>query len=158
DATENTQGLLMIDVPKRGDEWGVLAKRLNRFLGRVKDLQEQSQVLHETSRLLGLPWELKGALEGILTGLLHRYNLSSCVVFGSVAGNELRAQFASGISEELAGHLAIQSGQGTAGVAYASATRRVIVDVNEGVNGDPLVRELMQRQQVRSALFIPMEG
>jgi len=79
-------------------------------------------------------------------------------VFGPVAGNELRAQFASGISEELAERLAIQSGQGTAGVAYASATPRLIVDVNEGVNGDPLVRELMQRQQIRSALFIPMEG
>jgi len=52
DATENTQGLLMIEVPQRGDEWGVLAQRLNRFLGNVKDLQEQSKILHETSRLL----------------------------------------------------------------------------------------------------------
>ena len=28
DATENTRGLLMIDLPARHDEWGVLAERL----------------------------------------------------------------------------------------------------------------------------------
>src|SRR5205823_6497490 len=102
DAVDAGDTLAPIQVPQQQDEWGMLATRLNRFLGHVLDLQEQSKIMNETARLLGLPWELKGALEEILTGVLHRYNLSACIVFSAAAGQELRVQYASGISESLA--------------------------------------------------------
>jgi signal transduction histidine kinase/HAMP domain-containing protein len=147
-----------IEVPQQRDEWGMLATRLNKFLGHVIDLQEQSRVLNETSRLLGLPWELKESLEGILTGLLHRYNLSACLVFSRTHGQELRVQFASGISETLVDRLSMRLGEGAGGVAYASATRRLIPELNGEHGNDPVLQELVQRQQIRSALFVPMEG
>src|SRR6185295_17661175 len=112
DSVESSAVLVPIDVPEQNDEWGMLATRLNRFLGHVINLQEQSKVLNETARLLGVPWELKSALEGILTGLLHRYNLSACLVFAPVDAHQLRVQFASGVSESLAETLAIRLGQG----------------------------------------------
>jgi GAF domain-containing protein len=101
---------------------------------------------------------LKGALETIMTGLLHRYNLSACVVFSPVTTNELRVQYASGISDSLAEQLTIRLGEGAAGVAYASATRRLVQEMNGQEQGDALLQELSRRQQIRSALFIPMEG
>jgi signal transduction histidine kinase/putative methionine-R-sulfoxide reductase with GAF domain len=159
ETVENSDGLLPVEVPQTSDEWGMLATRLNRFLGKVLDLQEQSKVLYETSRLLGLPWELKGALEGILTALLHRYNLSSCLVFTPADGQRLKVQYASGVSESLAQNLSVRLGEGLGGVAYASATQRLVNDVSaNGSQADPVIRELAQRQQIRSALFVPLEG
>ena len=158
DSVETSDVLVPIKVPQQGDEWGMLATRLNRFLGHVIDLQEQSNVLNETARLLGLPWELKGALEGILTGLLHRYNLSSCLVFTPVNPQDLHVQYSSGISESLAETLSLQLGQGAGGVAYASATHRLIQEVNGNAENDAFLQELVKRQQIRSALFVPMEG
>ncbi len=156
DAVESSDVLTPIKVPQQGDEWGLLATRLNRFLGHVMDLQEQSNVLNETARLLGLPWELKGALEGILTGLLHRYNLSACLVFAPGATPDLRVLYSSGVSETLAESLTVRLGQGAGGVAYASATQRLIQELNGQQENDALLQELVKRQQIRSALFIPM--
>jgi signal transduction histidine kinase/HAMP domain-containing protein len=165
DAVEAGEVLAPIPVPQQHDEWGLLASRLNKFLGHVLDLQEQSRIMNETARLLGLPWELKGALEDILNGMLHRYNLSACLVFsptdstpGIVDDSDLRVQYASGVSDSLAEKLTIRRGQGAGGVAFASATQRLISDINGAAQNDPLLRELAQRQQVRSVLFVPMQG
>lgn len=158
DTVESSNALIPVELPNRHDEWGTLASRLNRFLARGIELQDQTHVLNETSRLLGLPWELKGAMEGILTEMLHRYNLSSCLVFGPVNETELRVRYATGISESLANTLRVQFGEGAGGIAYASATHRMISEFNGAESNDPLLKELVQRQQVRSALFMPMEG
>jgi signal transduction histidine kinase/HAMP domain-containing protein len=158
DSVASTDILMPMELPGRNDEWGLLASRLNRFLGHVMDLQEQSRLLHETSRLLGLPWELKGALEGILSGLLHRYNLSSCLVFMPSGDSELKVQYASGVSESLAGNLSLKLGEGAGGIAYASSAQRLVPDVTALAEPDPLIHELIQRQQIRSALFIPLVG
>ncbi len=158
DSVESSNSLIPVELPDSHDEWGTLAVRLNRFLARVLELQDQTHVLNETSRLLGLPWELKGALEGILTEMLHRYNLSSCMVFGPVNETELRVRYASGVSESLAKSLKLQFGEGAGGIAYASATHRLLSEFNGAEASDPLIKELVQRQQVRSALFIPLQG
>jgi signal transduction histidine kinase/putative methionine-R-sulfoxide reductase with GAF domain len=158
DQVESSHMVSPIPVAAQEDEWGQLAVRLNRFLTHVMELQDQSRLLNETARLLGLPWELKGALEGIMTGLSHRYNLSACVVFSPAGENELRAQYVSGISDSLAQQLSVRLGEGAAGVAYASSTQRLVQEINGAEHNDPLLNELAQRQQIRSALFIPMQG
>src|SRR5205823_1287483 len=101
-------------------------------------------------------------------------NLSACLVFSpaypkaatdpsgetvaEAGAHELRVQYASGISESLAEKLVVQRGQGAGGVAYASSTQRLIPEVNGSQENDSLLKELVQRQQIRSALFVPMEG
>jgi signal transduction histidine kinase len=158
DSVESSQMLKTVNAPEGDDEWGLLAARLNKFLGHVLDLQEQSKVLNETARLLGLPWELKTGLDRILTGLLHRYNLSSCLVFSTTGGPELRVLYSSGISESLSDKLVVRLGQGAGGIAYASGSHRLISDIETSGQNDALLQELVQRQHVRSALFVPMDG
>ena len=139
----------------RHDEWGALSSRLNQFLSHLSNLQERSSVLYETSRLLGTPAGIRESLEGVFTGILHRYNLSACLILIESDEKRLRAEFAAGVSMEFARSVTVEHGQGVAGITYASGQPRLMEDIHPAEN-DPLISALAERQPVRSALFVPL--
>jgi signal transduction histidine kinase len=146
--------LLTFDSNRR-DEWGVLGARLNTYLAYLLNEQERSSVLYETSRLLTSPGGLRDSLEGVLTGVLHRYQLTSALLFVHSASG-LHVDASAGISLDFSKALTFQPGQGLLGVAYASGLLRRVEDASR--EDDSLVSELFKRQQVRTALFVPMKA
>lgn len=155
DESEKKGHLWKMDIDRR-DEWGVLGERLNHFLRRLLDLQEQSTLLHDTSRLLGLPAGIKEPLEKILLNLLHRYHLSCCLVFVKPEDQaDLRIDYAAGLSTSFTETWSSPSNEGTAGAVFSSTLPRWIPETREEEK-DPFIRELIQRQQVRSVLAVPL--
>jgi len=80
---------------------------------------------------LGAPPQLKSALDGLVTGVLHRYGLSSCLLLTESSDGLLRAEFFIGVSSAFAQTFQIPRGEGSIGVVFASALPRHI----EGPNG-----------------------
>lgn len=139
----------------RHDEWGALSSRLNQFLSHLSNLQERSSVLYETSRFLGSPAGIRESLEGVFTGILHRYNLSTCLILIESNEKQLRTEFAAGVSTEFARSVMVDQGQGVAGICYVSGQPRLMDDIHPAEN-DPLISAIAERQPVRSALFVPL--
>lgn len=139
----------------RHDEWGALSSRLNEFLSHLSNLQERSSVLYETSRFLGTPAGIRESLEGVFTGVLHRYNLSACLILTESNEKQLLTEFAAGVSAEFARSITVAHGQGVAGISYASGQSRLMEDIHPAEN-DSLISAMAERQQVGSALFVPL--
>jgi signal transduction histidine kinase len=138
----------------RRDEWGLLGSRLNQFLDRLTDLRQQADLLYETSRRLGSPLEFQQTVSGILEELLRRFQLSSAMVFQATPSGELRSPFYAGVSSEFARAWQFHSGEGLVGVCFSSAAPRWVADARE--ESDRFLQELVVRQKVRSALFLPL--
>lgn len=139
----------------RRDEWGILGRRLNQFLGRVTNLKQQSALLYETSRLLDSPMDFQHSVERLLGELLHHHHLVSALMFKKTAENELRIQFSSGVSTEFAETWRGSPGEGVVGVCYAAATPRLIGNVPREKE-DVFLQDLLGRHNVRSAFLCPM--
>lgn len=140
----------------RWGEWGLLARRLNQFLSHLTRVEERTGLLYQTSRLLGAPPALSGALESVFSGILHRYGLSACVLLTEKGPGLWKVEWAAGLSRELAQRLEVRAGEGIAGAALASSSPRGIENLPE-TGSDSFLRAVWERLQVRSALFLPFK-
>src|SRR5690349_2003306 len=89
-----------------------------------KDREQQAALLFEASQLLGAPPHLKSALDALLTGILHRYSLSLCLLMTDSGDGVLRAEFSLGVSSAFAESFTVRKGEGAVGVVFASALPR----------------------------------
>src|SRR6266581_5487011 len=94
--------------------------------GTSQDHERHTALLYEASKLLGAPASLKTDLEALLSGLLHRYELSTCLLLTDAGDGLLRAEFSLGVSSVFAQTLSIPKGEGSIGVVYASALPRQV--------------------------------
>ena len=122
-----------------------------------KDREQHAALLYEASKLLGAPSNLKSAMDALLTGVLHRYTLSTCLLLTDSGDGVLRAEFSLGVSAAFA-----QSFHGSQrgrihrrGVCLRSSAP----DRRQNGNGDdPLLHTLFQRQRLSSALIVPLKA
>lgn len=141
----------------RRDEWGVIGNRLTQFLSRLVHLEERASLLYDTSRLLDAPGGLAQSLDIVFSGLVHRYKLSSAILFTANEDRQtLRADYAIGLSSEFTRNLTVRRGEGLAGVVYASGIVRVTADASTE-RADALLGEMIGRHQTRSALWVPLK-
>lgn len=115
------------------------------------------QLLYEASQLLGAPLQLKNGLDTLLTGVLHQYHLNCCLLLVEADAGRLRVDYAIGVSQTYVQTVEVMTGEGIAGVAYASALARQIDSENE-VSDDPFLSTLFQRQRLRGARLIPLKA
>jgi signal transduction histidine kinase len=139
---------------RRQDEWGFLGKKLNRYLGFLSNLQERSSVLYETSRLLSAPSGIHDSLDAVFTGLLHRYRLSSCLLF-VLEGDALIVEASAGVSTQFAKSLRVKPGEGLVGVTYASGAVRHLAEADDQ---DPVLGQLLERQPIGASVLVPMKA
>src|SRR5207302_5006385 len=118
---------------------------------------QHTALLYEASKLLGAPANLKGALDTLLTGVLHHYGLSTCLLLVEGPDGLLRAEFSFGISQTFAQSFGVPKGAGPIGVAFASGLPRQIEGQND-LDGDDLLRSLFQRQRLAAALILPLKA
>jgi signal transduction histidine kinase len=142
----------------RRDEWGVLGRRLNQFLRHLGGLREQATVLYEASQAMAVSRDVQSSLVTVFTGLLHRYRLMSCVVFVQKPGaEELVVEVSAGLSAESARQLQLRPGEGLLGIVYASGLLREVTE-RDSDHIDPFLRSLMDRQQARAVLAVPLRA
>ncbi|MFA5975475.1 MAG: GAF domain-containing protein [Elusimicrobiota bacterium] len=147
--------LVPMEKVRRG-EWGILGQRLNQLLSPVLQTREWVDLMYQTSRLLGVPPALDGALESLFSGLLYRYGLSACILLTEKAPGVLKAEYAAGLSREFAQRLEVRSGEGVAGISLASAGLRRVEAIT-AEESDPFLHAVWERLQIRSALFVPLK-
>ncbi len=134
----------------------LFGSKLKAVLQRQEEFEQQLAFLTETSEVLASPVELHRTLDRIFQGLLHRYGLSACLSLVMGEEGALCVEQGAGFSQEFMERITLRSGEGAAGVAYASARWRYIPNAEAEPN-DPLLKEAVQRQQVKAALFLPLE-
>ncbi len=117
---------------------------------------QHAAFLYEASRLLGAPPHLKNALEALLSGVLHQYRLSTCLLFVDAGDDILKVEFSLGISQTFAQAALVSKGDGPIGVAFASALPRQIQMPD--LDGNDLLRTLFQRQRLSAALILPLKA
>ncbi len=120
-------------------------------------MKDHAALLYEASKLLGAPSNLKSALDALLTGVLHRYELSTCLLLADTGEGALRAEFSLGVSSTFAQSLSVLRGEGSIGVVFASALARQVESPN-GKEDDPLLHMIFQRQRLSAALMIPLKA
>ena len=99
--------------------------------------EQYSALLYEASKLLGAPVGLKSALDALLTGIMHRYALGTCLFLTDSGDGFLRVEFSLGVSSVFAQSLQVPKGEGTIGVVYASALARQIQSPKEAGRRSP---------------------
>jgi signal transduction histidine kinase len=118
--------------------------------------EEHTALLYEASKLLGAPAGLKSALDALLTGVMHRHALGTCLLLTDSGDSILRVEFSLGISNTFARSIEVPRGEGVIGVVFASALPRRVESPNG--HGDKLLPALFQRQRLSSALILPLRA
>lgn len=116
-----------------------------------------SQLLFEASQLLGAPIQFKMGLDSLLTGVLHQYRISCCLLLVETPEGPLRAEYAMGVSQTFAQTIDVQQGQGLLGIVFASGLARQIDSEKEAAE-DALLATLFQRQRLRGARLVPLKA
>src|SRR5258706_1162214 len=119
--------------------------------------EQYAALLFDASKLLGAPAHLKTALEALVIGILHHYELSTCLLLVDSGEGVLKVAFSNGVSSAFAQSFNIPMGEGAIGVVFASALPRQIVEPN-GKEADPLLHALFQRQRLSAAMIVPLKA
>jgi len=116
----------------------------------------RASLLYEASRLLGAPVNLKSGLEALLTGVLHRHALTTCLLLTEEQEGLLHVEFSLGVSSTFAQSIHVPKGEGAIGIVFASALVRQVAS-SDGAE-DKILQALFQRQRLSSAVIVPLKA
>jgi signal transduction histidine kinase len=117
---------------------------------------QHTALLYEASKLLGAPANLQSGLDALLTGVLHRHQLTTCLLLTEEREGLLHVVFSLGISNTFAQSIHVPKGEGVLGVVFASAVVRQVESPNG--DGDKILQALFQRQRLSSAVIAPLKA
>jgi signal transduction histidine kinase/putative methionine-R-sulfoxide reductase with GAF domain len=118
--------------------------------------EHHTALLYEASKLLGAPANLKSGLDALLTGVLHRHQLTTCLFFVEELEGLLHVGYSLGVSSTFAQSIHVPKGEGVLGIVFASALVRQVESPNG--NGDKTLQALFQRHRLSSAVIVPLKA